>query len=342
LPGASRIILSPTEQFPRYSEGDVIELADGRLLLAVGRKEGASDFAAGAIVGMFSRDGGRTWDGGPHLIRSVWGDKVDLMSTSFVRTPRGLLLFLLARGKDAKGDTRPYLMLSTDEGKTWADPQPVAQRPGYYVVNNARVIRTTGGRLLVPAAYVERIDKNYDGQSTLVLYSDDDGISWRESNVVSLKGRPLMEPGVAECADGSVYMTIRTALGVLYEARSRDGGASWSELAPTNLPSPAAPSTLVRAPGSDELWMFWCNNAKAKWKDRTPQVFARSTDHGRTWSEPRLIEHATGHGYGYISFTRVNDDALLTYYDWQDRGQPGFHMTALRQRTIPLAWFRKP
>jgi hypothetical protein len=135
-------------------------------------------------------------------------------------------------------------------------------------------------------------------------------------------------------------MTIRTALGVLYEARSRDGGATWADLAPTTLPAPAAPSTVVREPGGNDLWLFWCNNAKAKWKDRTPQVFARSSDNGRTWSEPRAIEHAPKHGYGYISFTRVKDHALLTYYDWQDNGQGGFHMTSLRQRLIPLAWFR--
>jgi hypothetical protein len=339
LPGTSRLILTATDKYPRYSEGDVIELKDGRLLLSVGRKEGASDFAAGTIVGMYSRDGGQTWDGEPHVIQAPWGGMVDLMSTSFVRTPRGIHLLFLGRGKDAKGDTRPYQMISTDEGKTWSDPQSISLRPGYYVVNNARVIRTSKGRLLVPAAYVERIDKNYDGQSTLVLYSDDDGVTWKESNVLSLHGKPLMEPGVAECADGSIYMTIRTALGVLYEARSHDGGATWGELAPTKLPSPAAPSTVVRAPGSEELWMFWCNNAAAKWKDRTPQVFARSTDNGRTWSEPRVIEHAPKHSYGYISFTRVKGDALLTYYDWEDKGQGGFHMTSLRQRTIPLTWF---
>ena len=125
--------------------------------------------------------------------------------------------------KDAKGDTQPYQMLSTDEGKTWGEPKRTSLRGGYYVVNNSRVIRTSKGRMLVPAAYVERIDKDYDGQSVLVLQSDDDGVTWRESNVLE-SDNALMEPGVAECADGSIYMTIRTAVGLLYEARSRDGG----------------------------------------------------------------------------------------------------------------------
>jgi sialidase-1 len=339
IPGISRLILVADEKYPRYSEGDVIELTDGRLLLAVGRKTGASDFAAGEIIGMFSSDGGATWDDEPHLIKKPFDGLVDLMSVSFCRSPRGLHLFFLGRGKDAKGDTQPYQMLSADEGKTWGEPQRVSLRGGYYVVNNARVIRTSKGRMLVPAAYVKRIDKDYDGQSILVLYSDDDGVTWRESNVIEFD-KALMEPGVAECADGSIYMTIRTATGVLYEARSHDGGATWGERAPTTLPAPAAPSTVVRAPDSDELWMFWCSNAKANWKQRSPQVCATSKDHGRTWSRPRVIEHDPKHSYGYISFTRVKDHALLTYYDWADNGQRDFQRTSLRQRTIPLAWLR--
>ncbi len=202
-PGVSRLILVASGRYPRYSEGDVIALTDGRHLLAVGRKDGASDFAAGTLIGMFSRDGGVTWDDEPQVIKAPYGKIVDLMSVSFCRTPRGIHLFHLGRGKDARGDTQVYQMLSADEGKTWGEPARVNIRPGYYVVNNARVIRTSKNRLLVPAAYVERIDKDYDGQSILVLHSDDDGVTWRESNMLSFD-KPLMEPGVVECAHGSV------------------------------------------------------------------------------------------------------------------------------------------
>jgi hypothetical protein len=338
LPGVSRLVLVAGEAFTRYSEGDVTELADGRLFLAVARKRGAGDFAAGEIVGLFSSDGGATWDDRPHLVRSPSDGLVDLMSVSLCHSPRGLHLFFLGRGKDARGDTQPYQMLSADGARTWGRPERVSLRGGYYVVNNARVVRTGGGRMLVPAAYVPRID-DFEGQSVLVLYSDDDGVTWKQSNVLS-SGKALMEPGVAPCADGSVYMTIRTGRGVLYEARSRDGGATWADLGQSKLPAPAAPSTVVRAPGSDDLWMFWCNNAGADWKRRSPQVFAASRDHGRTWSEPRAVEHDPRHSYGYISFTRVKDQALLTYYDWPDHGQAPFQLTSLRQRTIPLAWLR--
>ena len=202
------------------------------------------------------------------------------------------------------------------------------------------MVRTGKGRIIVPSAHTNGpINTEYNQQHIFCTYTDDDGVTWKRSNTLSLTGEPLMEPGIAECADGSLYMTIRTRLGTLYEARSSDDGATWGDLKSSGLPAPAAPSTVVRDPNSTDLWMFWCPSAKADWKGRTPQVFARSKDKGHSWSNPRAIEDDPRHSYGYISFTVVQRQALLTYYDWADTGQAAFQGTSLRQRMIPLEWF---
>jgi hypothetical protein len=343
LPGVSRLILVSNKKHTRYSEADVIELTDGRLLLALGRKDGSSDFSPGTLIGMLSRDRGVSWDDEPHVIQGPFEDVGDLMSVSFSRTSRGIHLFFLGRGPDAKSDTRVYQMISSDEGQSWGKPIRVSERPGYHVVNNARVIRTKSGRMIVPSAHLDGPWEKHDRMGVYVIFSDDEGRTWQRSNDLSLsKGdrpRPLMEPGVAQCADGSLYMTIRTAEGFLYEARSRDDGATWTDFGATKLPSPAAPSTVVRAPESDDLWMFWINRPAGAWKQRTPLSFASSSDHGKTWSQPRDIENAGDHSFGYYSFNVIDGHVLLTYYNWHDRGQPGFQQTSLRQRTIPLDWF---
>jgi sialidase-1 len=341
LPGVSRRVLVATKEYPRFSEGDVVPLTDGRLLLAVGRKQGAGDFAAGTIIGLFSADDGLSWDDTPHAIRAPWDDVVDVMSVSFARTRRGLHLFFLGRGRKATSDTRIYQMISSDEGKSWGEPVRISTREGYHVVNNARVLQTAKGRLIVPAAWVAGdIGKQFQQQRVFCYFSDDDGVTWRESNEVVLEGKALMEPGVAECADGSIYMTIRTGLGHLYEARSRDGGERWGEFRATELAAPAAPSTVVREPGGEGLWMFWCDNAKGGWKGRNRIMFAASGDHGRTWGSPRFVEEDPRGSFGYTSVTLVRGHALLTYYDWRDHGQAGFAETSLRERLIPLAWFK--
>ena len=73
-PGVSRLVLVADEKYPRYSEADIIALADKRLLLALARKEGASDFAKGTLIGLFSRDGGLSWDDQPHVIQQPFDD----------------------------------------------------------------------------------------------------------------------------------------------------------------------------------------------------------------------------------------------------------------------------
>src|SRR5438105_1713316 len=140
LPGVSRLIAVASKEFPRYTEADVIELTDGRLLLAVGRKTGSDDFARGTIIGLVSHDGGMSWDDRPRAIQSAFDDVGDVMSVSLCRSPRGIHLFFLARGPDPHRDTRVYHVLSGDEGATWAKPTRVSQRSGYHIVNNARVI----------------------------------------------------------------------------------------------------------------------------------------------------------------------------------------------------------
>ena len=339
-PGTSRLICVASAKYSRYSEADIIELADGRLLLAVSRKAGGSDFARGEIIGMFSLDAGLTWSDESHVICAPFGDVIDVMSASFCRSPRGLHLFFLGRGPKAQQDTRIYQMISKDDGQTWSDPVRISQRDAYHVVNNARVIRTRGGRMIIPAAFVRGdISKRFNEQQILCLYSDDDGWTWRESQVISLPNEPLMEPGVTECADGSIFMNIRTTLGQVYASRSIDGGQTWSAPVPTGLPAPAAPSTVLRNPASAELWILWCDRPKAGWRGRSRIVSARSNDHGKTWGSSRVIEDDSRHSYGYISAEVVRQQVLLTYYDWTDNGQPPFEQTNLRQRTIPVAWF---
>src|SRR5438552_14648993 len=113
MPGVSRLILLSSKQYPRYSEGDIIELSDSRLLLAIGRKEDSSDYAQGSIIGKFSVDRGTSWDDEPHVILAPFDDAWGLMSVSLCRSPRGIHLFFLARGPQPKSDTRVYQIVSS-------------------------------------------------------------------------------------------------------------------------------------------------------------------------------------------------------------------------------------
>ena len=336
-----QVVCPHSPALPRNSEGDVVELADGRLLLAWTEFYGGyDDHALAHISSMLSADGGRTW--GPRAILQENVGRKNVMSVSFLRLRSGTILFFYLV-KNAITDCQVWVRRSDDESRTWTPPVPVSTRPGYTVMNNARPIQMSTGRLLAPVALSSDVETGAPSRAFCYL-SDDDGQSWRAgSGDTGFADSPAQEPGLVELRDGAVLMIIRTRLGRIYYARSHDGGETWSAPDASSLVSPAAPATITRIPGSGDLMIVWNNNpngAAATWQDRTPLTVAVSTDEGTTWRNPKDIEADPGYCYAYTSVTFVEPDVLLTYYLW-DRiaGRRAFERTSLKFRRLPVSWF---
>ncbi len=339
------------EEFPRHSEASLIDLGGKKLLLAWARKPGGDDFSSGSIIGMFSSDAGRTWDAKPHAIQKAWPGVFDVMSPSLLRSARGIHHFFAGRLSPKEGENlysaklAIFQAISCDEGRTWSSPTLVSLRDGYNILVSARAVILECGRIVIPIAFVSGpIFEDYDKQRVFCYYSDNQGISWHESNHLSLPGVALMEPSVAQCSDGSLYMSIRTKLGYLYEAKSNDDGESWHSLSKSSLASAEAPSTVIKDTRTRFLWIFWCNTpyvpGRSKWFERHDLAWAYSRDGGRTWSTPRTFEHNTKKSFGYVDARLIGDEVFLTYYDWPlDHAKPHFWGTSLRQTLFPVEWF---
>src|SRR5215470_1835134 len=125
---------------PRNTEGDIVELKDGSLLLGysefVGRD--SSDFAQGRIAGKISHDGGRTWSA-PFVIMPNEG-KMNTMSPSFLRLRSGKL-GMAYMVKNSLADNRVLFRTSSNEGKSWNVPVRVNPTVGYWGINNARLVQ---------------------------------------------------------------------------------------------------------------------------------------------------------------------------------------------------------
>src|SRR5688572_6061437 len=140
-------MLAPaTATNPRNSEGDIVVLRDGKLLVAWSEfTGGASDDSKARIAAARSADGGRTWSPRFTLQENVGTQNV--MSVSFLRSRSGEILFFYG----VKNSPRElYFMVrrSRDEAQTWTEPVRVMADPGYYVMNNARVVQLRSGRIL--------------------------------------------------------------------------------------------------------------------------------------------------------------------------------------------------
>ena len=315
-------IIAPTSTSnPRNGEGAIVVLRGGRLLMAWTHfTGGGQDHSEAEIWARTSDDGGQTWDA-PYLLQGNVG-ACNVMSVGFLRTHSGELLFGFLVKNHPSEDCRYYVRHSRDEGETWGAPVLATPEEGYFVVNNDRLLQTRDGRLLVPAA--KAVDARYHCLSTCFA-SDDGGHTWaRRTPYLDLPGGPvgLQEPGLVECADGSLWMYMRADRGCIYASRSLDGGDSWSPPEPTPLIAPVAPASAARLPGSDQILILYNDRRGVPYRPdrstafhhRTPLAAAVSSDGGRSWHDCGVVEGDRSRSYCYTSIAFHGEDTLLTYY----------------------------
>jgi len=348
-PGKTVItVAASTSALPRKSEGDVIELTDGRLLLVYMEFGGdGSDFARTRLVAQESADGGLTW-GRHRVITTTAPGDVNVYSPNLIRAADGGILLLFMRQHSVKPwSLTNYAWKSSDEGETFAPYAEFAAKQDCSLCN-AVVKRLASGRLLLPVSPAVPGDQGPWGKyAVTVLCSDDDGRTWREAgNRLTLPLRGAMEPHVEETRDGRVLMVMRNQLGALFLSESSDGGLTWSLPQPTGLRTPESCPELTRLPATGDLLMIW-NNApydpgfRSHYGKRSPLTAAVSRDEGRTWEHVRDIEDDPARAFSNPGCRFTSRGQAIVNY-WTCEYLPDWAMQDvidLRVAVIDTEWF---
>jgi len=350
-PGEVTLNIEPGKEYPRNSEGSFATLSSGRIIFCYSQfYGGAGDESPARIVRIHSDDQGRTWSPPVTVVENTGGDNV--MSVSLLRLASGKLAMFYCV-KNSWIDCRPHIRLSTDEGATWTEPKLILAAPGYFVLNNDRVIQTSKGRIIVPLAFHR--SKGTDPEShqswdqraiTMWIYSDDEGATWKEAAswwaMPVPSGSGLQEPGVVELADGSLISWSRTSQGGQFGFTSTDHGHTWTPPVATELRSPNGPTSIKRLPGSADLLALFNDHSgrfpfpKGK---RNPFVAAISSDGGKTWPVRKLVESDPEGLYHYTAIHFVGDSVLLAYCAGDAKVGA---LNRLRIRRFDQAWLRQP
>lgn len=325
---------------PRNSEGTFITLQSGRILFVYTRYTGTSwsDNGRAYLASIFSDDGGLTWSQRTRTVIANEG-QCNVMSPSLLRLHDGRIALFYCR-TNTFHDCRTYMRISTDECASWSEPTLCIPAPGYFVVNNDRVIQLKSGRIILPAAY-HRPTKDYDPSAwdswdyraiTLFYYSDDNGNTWHESEdwwALPRRTRSgMQEPGVLEMLDGTLYAWSRTDTGRQWHMRSRNLGGRWSRPQPAPFHSPNSALSIKRDPATRHLIAIW-NDKVPRWGlpkpvvnqgytsnsswGRTPLVMAISQDDGVNWKNFQLLEQDHRFGYCYPAIHFVGSYMLIGY-----------------------------
>ncbi|MCK5802972.1 MAG: exo-alpha-sialidase [Lentisphaeria bacterium] len=327
--------LSHSAGNPRNSEGAFATLGDGRLVYAYSRYYGDSwsDHATADIAARYSDDDGRTWTAEDRILVKNEGG-CNVMSVSFLRLNDGRLALFYLR-KNSIEDCHLQLRISEDDGETWGDPVCCIPAPGYFVVNNDRVVQLASGRLLVVAGFhrckVSPPNDQMDSRSIMISYfSDDGGVTWSEGAdwvILPVKcSSGLQEPGVVQLRDGSLYGWCRTETGCQWETRSTDDGNTWDLAQESPFAAPCSPLGIKRDPFDGRLVAVWNDHSGTHfpapqpdsdaWRHswgRTPLVMAFSDDEGKTWCQQTLVDDRLERGFCYTA-THFTRDAILLGY----------------------------
>jgi sialidase-1 len=325
--GVSRLEMLPASaENPRNSEGDFMQLKDGRLVFIYSHFAGnGQDDSSTHLAARYSSDGGRSWTAKDEVIVANEG-KQNVMSVSLLRLADGRIALFYGR-KESLSDGRPYMRISADEGRTWGPAiLCITDEVAGYNLNNARAIQLKSGRILLPIARHTRAgESKLEWPGTLMTYySDDTGVTWRRSQS-EFDGRSsdgtritFQEPGLIELKDGRLMMYARTNQGFQYASYSSDGGDHWSDPVVTSIISPLSPALIKRIPKTGDLLLVWNNNVNSHptdypAHDRSPLNVALSRDDGRTWKNIKTLEHDPNGAFCYPSVAFVGGEVLVAF-----------------------------
>lgn len=301
--GEARVVLSfaRDDKYCRHSEGDFIRLNDGTIMIVYTRFKGTSagDAAPADLVKRFSYDNGETWTEPEEVYCAREFKAQNVMSVSLTRMDNGDigLLFII---KQVQGYiNRLMFARSADEGKSFytvseCGPKQFAARMG---TNNARIVRLSSGRIILPLAIhagvpktdgivpvddktagyfeyseekgyswvkPERLKDKRTSKYTIgtFMYSDDDGFTWNKAEDTvcpSFTGsdKGIQEGCVFEIRPGVLKCFWRTDKMYQYEALSFDNGIHWTHCQPSCFTSNCSPITVTRNPYNGKIYAIW-------------------------------------------------------------------------------------
>ena len=343
--------ISPGPANARNSEGDFIQLKDGRLMLIYTKFVGSKshDHATADLMARYSSDEGRSWTAEDEPVLERQAGESNLMSVSLLRLQDDrIALFYVMKYTSPKGARYSYfdsilMRTSDDEGQTWSDATHVSpvDNPGYRVLNNDRVIQLKTGRLVVPVAthYLPGWKGWRDSAEISCYLSDDGGTTWRNSTSTLSTDLLAQEPGVVELTDDRVMLFCRSRDCQL-TSYSDDGGSTWSPLQRSNMPQPTtSPASIERIPSTGDLLLVWNNgddpHAKLKPVGRRPFSAAVSSDDGKTWRNIRNIGTDPDGWYCYTAIEFVGEHILLAHCEYP-------RLNSQQVTRFPVRWLYQP
>ncbi|NVM53672.1 MAG: exo-alpha-sialidase [Candidatus Helarchaeota archaeon] len=328
-PGTIRSIdlfVSGTEGYYSYRIPSLLVLPNDTILaFAEGRKYSTFDMGNIDVVLKRSEDGGKTWSSLEVVIDAGClkaGEPCPVYdnNTGFVWLSYCIEAWQV------------FLINSSDGGITWSNSWNITPYvkpdswPKWFVMGPGHGIQLTKGpdvgRLLLPA-YVDI--PNSSVQHTLMIYSDNGGLSWHRGNYTTIGG----ENEVVETANGSIYMTIRPQFSESHRrlySWSHDGGLNWGPVnIEYNLLDPKCQASIARLTEEDNSTInriIFSNPSHTS--DRRNMTIHLSYNECETWDIAKVLYSGNA---GYSDLGVLSNKTICCFFEIGDESLegPGYH-----------------
>ncbi|MBM3889124.1 MAG: exo-alpha-sialidase [Verrucomicrobia bacterium] len=224
-------------------------------------------------------------------------------------------------------DHRPadlVAITTTESGKAdakWSAPRRVFEG---IMMNKPTV--TADGRWLMPAAVWQT------NGSSRVIASSDSGKTFKQigaANVPEPKERNCDEHMIVQRKDDSLWMLVRTRYGI-GESVSKDGGKTWSDVAPSTIPHVVS-RFFIRRLASGRLLLVR-HNPPEKAKARSHLTAYLSDDDGKTWKGGLLLNERKN--VSYPDGVQAADGLIYVIYDWERKRDKEILMTSFTEADV--------
>ena len=258
-------------------------------------------------VGIWAaRHDGKAWSSPAEVARGEQdGQRLPCWNPVLYQPEGGPLLLFYKVGK---GPRTWWGMMTTspDGGQTWT---PARRLPaGIFGPIKNKPVPLADGALLCPSS-------TEDAQGWRIHFerTRDFGQTWERTRAIAAPGLNAIQPSVLFCPDGTLRALCRTREGRVAATSSRDGGATWADLAATDLPNPNSGTDAVTLADGRQLLVY---NHTAE--GRSPLNVAVAPPDGSSWGAALVLEAEPGE-FSYPAVIQTPDGLVHITYTWNRR-----------------------
>lgn len=268
------------------------------------------------VVLATSGDDGATWEEVLVVDPDEYDEPLRAFDPEIWVDPMGRLWLIWAQAVAHGINAQTWVLIADDPespNPEWHEPRLMA--PG---VMMCKPIVLSDGTWLFPISDWEgRRLETPDAATAGAWVSTDHGETFtlRGAALVPVEHRTFDEHMFVERKDGSIWLLARTRYGI-GESVSTDGGVTWPEVTPSNIPHPAARFFIERLQSGNLLLV---KHGPMDERTRRSHLMAFiSTDDGHSWEGGLLLDERTG--ISYPDGQQAADGTIYITYDYDRRG----------------------